>query len=127
MKAILFISVTWAWVSVLTAQADLYSAIGRGDVSVINTYFGNEVELSILGSEGVYVKTEAAGHIRNFFSAHQARGFRQMHTGASKGKDSNYIIGELDTDRGVYRVYLYFGPVGERRIVRELRIERPRG
>lgn len=127
MKVFLFISVTWAWISVLPAQTDLYNAIGRGDVSVISAYFGDEVELSILGSEGVYTKTEATGQIRNFFSAHQARGFRQMHTGASKGKDSNYIIGELDTDRGVYRVYLYFGPAGDRRMVREFRIERTRG
>lgn len=107
----------------LGAQADLGSSLGKGDATGVASHFGTKVELSLTGREYTVGKSEAERHLREFFAAHQAKGFRAVHRGTSKDNDSNYTIGELVTDKGIFRVYTYFQQEGDRRVVRELRIE----
>ena len=107
----------------LRAQPALYEALGKGDVTGISAYFGNKVELTIGEKEAVISKEEAQAQLREFFAANPAKGYRAMHTGASKGNESNYTIGELATDTRTFRVYIYFTQEGDRRTIAELRFE----
>jgi hypothetical protein len=123
MKAWFVILFWYLATSATWAQADLQTALGKGDVNALSSHFSNTVEVSILGREATLSKTEAATRLQGFYTDHPARGFRTVHRGTSKDSDSNYMIGELSTDKGTYRVYIYFQQQGERRLVSELRIE----
>ena len=107
----------------LMAQSDLNTALGKGDVNGITAYFGEKVELTISDKEAQVTKAEAAARLQNFFANHAAKGYRQVHTGTSKTNEANYTIGELSTDSGTFRVYIYYTQQGQKQVVAELRIE----
>jgi len=107
----------------LVAQSDLNTALGKGNVGGITAYFGDKVELTIGDKEAQVTKAEAAARLSNFFENHIAKGYRQVHTGASKTNEANYTIGELSTDKGTFRVYIYFTQQGQKQVIAELRIE----
>ena len=106
-----------------TAQSDLGTALGKGDVTGIAAYLGDKVELTIGTREEVLARQAAITRLREFYASHTAKGFKMMHSGNSKSNDSNYQIGELATDQGSYRVYLYYAQQNGARVVTELRIE----
>ncbi len=109
--------------SALNAQTDLGSSLGKGDVAGISSHLGDKVELCIGEKEELLPKTDAVNRLRDFYATHVAKGFKAMHSGNSKTNESNYTIGELLTDKGSFRVYIYFTQVGGKRVVAELRIE----
>lgn len=116
--------ITCLVMSAITAQTDLTTALGSGNVAGISAHFGAKVELTINDREAHLSKLEAETRLKEFYSTHQAKGFKAVHSGNSKSNESNYTIGELLTDKGNYRVYIYFLSDGGRRVVAELRIEK---
>jgi hypothetical protein len=108
---------------VSSAQSDLNTAIGKGDISGISGYLGEKVELTIGGKEENLAKSVAVVRLREFYATHAPKGFKVMHSGNDKGKDTNYAIGELATDKGNFRVYIYYIQQGQKQVVAELRFE----
>ena len=105
------------------AQSTIEVALATGDAAAVAAHFEEQVELCIFNREDVFRKGEAMKMLEEFFAEHKVTGFRKVHAGASKGKESNYSIGELKTESDTYRVFLYFDTTADKRIVRELRIE----
>ncbi len=103
--------------------AEITKAIGRGDVEGISIYLDETVELAILNEEEVYNKAEAAKKLRTFFSQYPPKGYSQVHRGTSKSKDSMYCIGNLVTEKAVFRVYLYMRVNGEQHLIQEVRFD----
>jgi hypothetical protein len=108
----------------LHAQEDLYTALGKGDVPGIASYLGADVELALNDVEQVLSKPEAEIRLRDFYKENPAKSFHVVHTGASKSNESNYIIGDLTTEKGKFRVYFYFTQEGDKRVIAELRIDK---
>ena len=106
-----------------SAQADLGTALSKGDIPGIAVYLGEKVELTIGQKEEVLSKAQAQVRLREFYAGHTPKAFKMMHSGNSKSNDSNYQIGELTTENGVFRVYLYFSQQASGRVVTELRFE----
>ncbi len=122
---ILFISLFFS--TAIMAQTNALQAINqamqRGDAATIASYFDQSVVLDILGDEAIATPAEARKRLESFFSKHKPAGFKQSHSGSSQGKDSHYIIGELNDTTGKYRVYLYFKTSGGKYALQELRID----
>lgn len=124
MKAVVVFFFLCLTVSIIQAQTDLQAAIGKGDIAGISAFLGDKVDLTIGDTEEVLSKPEAEVRLREFYAVHLAKGYRSMHAGTSKNTESTYTIGELTTDKGPYRVYLYFAQAGQKRVIEELRIEK---
>ncbi|MDX1476365.1 MAG: DUF4783 domain-containing protein [Saprospiraceae bacterium] len=107
-------------------QSDVYNALSKGDVDAIANHLDNNVELCIFDQEDIFTRQKAISMLRDFFAQHAPKGFKQMHSGASKGRDANYAIGQLSTGTGTYRVYLYFDTRNDKQVIKELRIEHNR-
>ena len=97
-------------------------AIGNGDADGLGTYFDSSVEIAVLDDENVYSKTQAVNVVRGFFAENKPKSFSQVHKGASKGKDSEYCIGNLVTDSGNYRVYIYMKVAGDKKVIQEFHL-----
>jgi hypothetical protein len=123
MKTGFVLLLSLAWLSVLPAQTDLYSALGKGDVDALASQLGDKVEMTIGDKEELLTRQEAVARLREFYAAHPAKGFRIVHVGNSKDKESYYQIGELTTTTGIYRVYLYFVQDGRAKRIAEMRFE----
>jgi len=104
--------------------AEITRAISRGDADGISAYFDDSVELAILNEEDVYNRTEASNKLRTFFSQYPPKGYSQVHRGTSKSKDSVYCIGNLITDKAVFRVYIYMRVNGEQHLIQEVRFDK---
>lgn len=99
-------------------------AISNGDAAALSQFFDDSVEIAILDEEDIYDKSEAVAVVEKFFAANKPSTYKQVHQGTSKGKDSQYSIGNLKSGGNSYRVYIYLSVKGEKYIIQELRVDK---
>lgn len=112
----------------MSAQAqtveDITGALKQGNVEVLARYLDRNVEIAIPGKDDMVSKAEASEALRGFFSNYHPRSFSEMHQGRSKGQDSQYIIGNLNTDKGSFRVYIYMKSQNGSFAIQEIRFDK---
>ncbi len=91
--------------------ADISRALGTGDVATLNSYLDSEVELSVLGADDFFSKSEATDQLKSFFAKHSASKFAQIHTGTSPTTQAEYCIGNLEAGGKTFRVVIYLTQV----------------
>ncbi len=96
-------------------------AIKTGNVEQLARYFDDNVEIAIMGD--VYDKSDAKAALQRFFKQHKPQKFDTKHKGVSKGKSSEYIIGDLVTQDESYRLYLQMKVENGTYVVEELQID----
>lgn len=100
------------------------AAFSSGNADALVKFFDNDIEISIFDKEENYQRDGALVVMKDFFSKNKPKSFSQVHQGASKGKDTQYSIGEISTSTGNYRVYLYMKVVNDNYVIQEIRIGR---
>lgn len=126
-KYLLFIFFAMAFSAKDAVSQNLSSitkALSDGNADVLGLHFDNSVEVAILEKEEVYAKADAVRAVREFFNKNKTSSFSQMHQGASKGQDSQFVIGNLITANGTFRVYVYMKVSGGKYLVQELRFDK---
>ncbi|MEY3052042.1 MAG: hypothetical protein RLY31_1827 [Bacteroidota bacterium] len=103
--------------------SEITKAISAGDAATLGSFFDDNVEVAVLDKEGTYSKSAAISVVRDFFTKHKPSRFSQVHQGTSKGKVSEYCIGDLQTTNGSFRVYIYMRVSGNRYTIQELRFD----
>jgi hypothetical protein len=106
-----------------SGMPQITKALNTGDVETLGTYFDESLELSILEEEGIYNKSQAIQKVKRFMSQNKVVSFTEVHQGASRSSDSQYVIGNLKTSDGTYRVYLYLTNRDGRMIIQEFRFD----
>jgi hypothetical protein len=99
-------------------------AISSGNASALGAYFDSNVEIAVLDEEDVYSKNQAVKVVQNFFNKNKPTSFSQVHQGTSKGNDSKYCIGNMSTEGGTFRVYVYMKTNGGNYLIQELRFDK---
>jgi hypothetical protein len=102
---------------------EISDAIRAGNAREVSKHFGNRVELTVQTSESICSKTQAEVILKDFFDNHTPTNFRIIHQGSST-KGSKYAIGNLTTNNGSFRTYLFIKQVGNVYKIQELRIEK---
>jgi hypothetical protein len=121
---ILISSFTLLTTSLVFAQ-DFPQALRTGNFRVLSSSFNANVELNFLGNEGFYSKAQAEQILKDFMQKNIPSAYFPKHQGVSKD-GSQYIIGVLETNTGLFRTYIYMQKVGEVQFIKEMRIERER-
>ena len=103
---------------------DITKAISSGDANALGQYFDQSVTVAIADQEDIYDKAGAVNAVKQFFAQNQPKSFSQVHQGASKGADSQYVIGNLTTSGGTYRAYIYVKMSGGKTLIQELRFDK---
>lgn len=98
-------------------------AISDGNAETLGQYFDESVEVSVLEKEEVYTKVNAVKVVKDFFAKYKPKAFSQVHQGASKA-NAQYAIGNLSTDNGTFRVYLYLQTSGSEAKIQEIRFDK---
>lgn len=99
-------------------------AIRSGNADALGSYFDESVEVAILEDEDIYNKSEAIGKVKTFFSKYKPNNFSQVHQGKSKGSDSEYCIGNMVSGGTTFRVYVFVGNSGGKKLIQELRFDK---
>jgi hypothetical protein len=108
-----------------TAQMSLvFTALKNGDVRSLTQQMDDRLEIGILDDQSFTTKDEASKKLETFFRQNRPVDFQEMHKGSSRGRDSKYTIGTLETRNGTFRVYIFAVQQGRNTIIQELRIDR---
>ena len=121
---VLFATPFLAFVQPDMGMSTITDAIKNGDVETLSKYFDEDVEVAVLDDEDVYDKASAKQKVKGFFDKYQPKSFNQVHQGTSKGKDSQYLIGNLNAGGDTFRVYLYMNVTGGSYLIQEIRFDK---
>ncbi len=122
---VLFLAPTLAFFDVDELNLDaITKAISKGDAEALGQYFDSNIEIAVIDKEATYSKADAIKVVKDFFSKNKPASFKQVHQGSSKGKDSQYCIGNLSANTGTFRVYIYMKVTGGQYVIQELRFDK---
>jgi hypothetical protein len=118
---LLLVNVTAGFSNVTDVPSGIFTAFKTGNSKALASYFNSSIELVILDKEDVYSKTQAEQIVKEFFAKHKPLGFTKLHEGGKDG--AKYVIGNLKTSNGTYRVYFLLKNRGGKQYIHQLRIE----
>jgi hypothetical protein len=117
-----FAPLLFAFTADLPNFSPIATAISAGNVDVLSKYLDTDVEISLFDKEESFEKDQASAVLKDFFAKNKPKSFSQVHQGTSKGKDTQYCIGEINTATGNYRMYIYMKVINDGFLIQEIRI-----
>ncbi|NQU52043.1 MAG: DUF4783 domain-containing protein [Bacteroidetes bacterium] len=104
--------------------SEIILSLETGNSKILSDYFNQNVELVVLDNDNVYSKAQAKQIVNNFFNSHtpEPKGFSILHQGGKEG--AKYVIGNLITNNGSFRVYFLLKKDGGKEYIHQLRIEK---
>lgn len=110
---------------ILNPFDNVVSALKKGNVEELSHYFDNMVEITLPANANSYSKSQAMVILREFFASNTVKSFTLIHKGNS-GEGSSFGIGNLITEKGIYRTTFFFREKGNTFVIQELRFEKKR-
>ena len=101
---------------------EIILSLQSGNAKVLSGYFNDNVELVVLDNDDVYSKAQAKQIVSNFFKSNVPESFSVIHQGGKEG--SKYVIGNLKTNNGSFRIYFLLKSKGGKDYIHQLRIEK---
>ncbi len=101
---------------------DVVSAISAGNSSGVAKFFDSTVEISLPQQSYYFSKKQAELVLSDFFNSNTVKSFEVIHK--SEKKASQYCIGNLNTNNGLYRTTIFMKQIGDKQLVQELRFEK---
>jgi hypothetical protein len=101
--------------------AGISIAIKSGNAAELSKYMNSTVELLLLEKEDFYKKVVAETILKDFFNEYHTKDFIVRHQGARN--DAQYAIGNLETEKGNFRVYILLKKVDQELLIHIIRIE----
>ena len=97
------------------------AAFKTGNAKELSKYFNTNVDLTVIEKQDIYSKSQAEIILKDFFGKNVPSGFSVLHQGGKEG--SKYVIGNLTTAKGSFRVSLLLKNQNNAQIIQQLRIE----
>lgn len=101
---------------------EIILSLKSGNAKSLSAYFNQNVELVVQENDNVYSKAQAQLIVNEFFSAHSPQNFSIIHQGGKEG--AQYVIGNLETKKGSFRVYFLLKKNDGKDYIHQLRIEK---
>lgn len=100
---------------------EILQSLKTGNSKTLSEYFNQNVEMVVLENDNVYSKAQAQQIVNKFFSSNPPENFTIIHQGGKEG--AQYVIGNLITGKGTFRVYFLLKKRGGKDYIHQLRIE----
>ena len=100
---------------------EIIQSLKSGDSKTLSEYFNQNVEMVVLENDNVYSKAPAQQIVSKFFSNNPPESFSIIHQGGKEG--AQYVIGNLVTGNGTFRVYFLLKKNDGKDYIHQLRIE----
>lgn len=99
----------------------IINSLKTGNSKELSKFFNTNIDLTIIEKQDIYSKTQAEIILKEFFSKNIPSNFTVIHQGGKEG--SQYVIGNLTTSTGTYRVTLALKSQDNNLLIHQLRIE----
>ena len=100
---------------------EIANALKSGNAKEVAKYFDNTIEITLPEKSNSYSKSQAELVLRDFFNTNGVKNFEIIHKSENAG--SQYCIGNLTTNNGIFRTTIYMKQKGEKQVIQELRFE----
>jgi hypothetical protein len=105
----------------VSIKTSITEGFSQGNAKMVGSYFNSNVDVSLLGKENLYSKSQAVQVLKTFFIDHAPKGFSIIHEGNSN--NLKYFIGSLLTDQGNFRITLNIKSINNSEFISRLTIE----
>lgn len=102
--------------------SDITTAIQQNNTKQLVTHFGDNVDLKLPNTDGVFSKQQAILIVKSFFEEAPVSIYELKHQGNSKN-DALYLIGSLTRNEQVYRTYILLKKVDGKHRILEFNVE----
>lgn len=93
-------------------------------MTTISSFMDETVEICLLNIDDFLDRDEAVKAVKDFYAKYSPKSFKVVHQGTSKGKGSQYFIGDLKTtDNESFRVFIALDSSGDKDLIQQLRFE----
>jgi hypothetical protein len=97
--------------------------IQAGNAKDLAALFAESLDLVVNETDEIVSKSQAEQILKKFFTNNVPKAFKIMHEGKT-GLDIDYLIGELETSNGVFKVTINVKKAGETYVIHRFRIEK---
>ena len=123
-RKILIIGLLCAYIDITEVCAfnlpiDIVKALENRDAKSVSKYFNSSIELNFTESQGIYGKAQAEQILKNFFDSNCSEKVTYTHLHTLPKDNAQFYIGELNSGKGLYRVYIHM----KDRYIHQMRIE----
>ena len=101
---------------------ELLGALKSNNAKNVANLFGQNISLSIKNDSGYYSKFQAEVMLSDFFRTSKTTEVKQVQR-TNSSNNSFYIVYQIKTGQGSYRVFVKFNQSGGEAQINELRIE----
>ncbi|GAA4130803.1 hypothetical protein GCM10022216_00220 [Sphingobacterium kyonggiense] len=101
---------------------ELMDAFKNNNAKGISAYFGQNVSLSIKNDSGHYSKFQAELMLSDFFRSNKTQDIKKVQQ-TNRNNSSFYIVYQLKSSSGTYRLFFKFNHIDGESQITELRIE----
>ena len=99
----------------------IVNSLKTGNAKELSKFFNANIDLTLIDKQEIYSKTQAELILKEFFSKNIPSNFTVIHQGEKEG--SKYVIGNLTTSKGTFRVSLFLKNQDNTQVIQQLRIE----
>jgi len=99
-------------------------AIRKGNAHELARHFDQQIDLTFSDVSNTYSSRQAEVILQKFFSKIEPSFFSHLQQGTSMANNTRFVLGNLHSSNGVYKVYLFFIQKNGRYVLRELRFEK---
>jgi len=99
----------------------IVNSLKTGNAKELAKHFNANIDLTLIDKQEIYSKTQAELILKEFFSKNVPSNFTIIHQGEKEG--SKYVIGNLTTSKGTFRVLLFLKSQDNTQVIHQLRIE----
>lgn len=106
-------------------EGDVFIPIAKymeaGDSEKLSAWFGENLQVDVLGQINNCTRTQAKLIMKNFFTKYTPKSFKIMHK--SGRPPMNYAVANLDAGGSKFRVIIYVKTVEGKNEIQQIRIE----
>lgn len=99
------------------------AALKSGNTAVLSKNFDKRIDITLDDNSDNYSKDQAEVILRDFLNKFSVREFTIIHKGSSPN-GAQYIVGNLKTNKGSYRTYIYVKKTDDVTYIQEIRFEK---
>ncbi len=86
----------------------IVESLANKDLSVLENMMNDQIDFCINDGQKLVSKKEAIASTLAFLNGLNIKSSRKIHTGDSKAQGTYYEVGKLKTDKGAFRVFIYY-------------------
>jgi ABC-type nitrate/sulfonate/bicarbonate transport system substrate-binding protein len=125
----LFCTVVFSVKAQAFSVVEIDKAFSSGDVSSLTYYFGQNITITINNTQSTYSTAQAQMVLNKFFEKNGVKEFSIEYAGKpvpinNVTSNNTFYIGNLVTDNGNYKVYLYLKPKNNKYVLQHIKIEK---